>query len=58
MDTVIVDRNIILDLAKRIEELNDKMESLELSSNPKIMESLEKSEEEIKNRDFANWNEL
>ena len=47
METITVDRKIILDLAKGIEDLNNKIESLELSSDPKFMESLRESKEQI-----------
>ena len=58
METVNVDRKVIVDLARMIEEINDRMESLELASDPEIMESLKRSEEQIKNRDFGDWDEL
>ena len=58
METVEVDKQAILDLAKLIEEVQDRIESLELAANPEFMESLKKSKEEIKNRDFAKWDEL
>ncbi len=58
MDTVGVDRKIILDLAKQIEELSEKMESLELSSDPEIMESLGRSKEQIKNGELIGFDEL
>ena len=58
METITIDKNIITDMARVIQDLNDRMESLELASNPEVMESLKKSKEEIKNRDFGNWDEL
>jgi len=58
METIHVDKKFIVDLAKQISELNDKMETLEILSNRKIMNSLKKSKQQIKKRDFANWNDL
>ena len=58
METINVDKQIIFDLSNMIEEIQLKLESLELMNNPKVMESLKRSEEQIKNREFANWNEL
>jgi len=34
------------------------MESLELMENEEFLESYKKSKEEIKNRDFVDWDEL
>lgn len=58
METITIDKKIIFDLAKQISDLNDKMETLELINNPEVMGSLKKSKEQIKNREFANWDEL
>ena len=58
MDTIKVDRKIILDLAERIEELNDRIESLTLSSDPEFMKSLKKSKEQIKHRELIEFDEL
>ena len=56
--TVCIDRKIILDLSKMIQEMSDRIESLELASDPEFMESLKKSDEEVKNREFADWDDL
>ena len=53
METITIDKKVFLDLAKGIEEINDKIESLELSSDPEIMESLRKSKEQIKKGEFV-----
>lgn len=58
MDTIKVDKKTISDLVRIKEEFDNIVESLELMSNPEIMESLKKSKEQIKNREFANWDEL
>ncbi len=58
METITIDKKVFLDLAKGIEEINDKIESLELSSDPEIMESLRKSKEQIKKGEFVSFDEL
>ncbi len=58
METLTIDKNAILDLMKLTKEINDRVESLELMGNQKFMKSLKKSKEQIKNREFADWNEL
>lgn len=58
METLTIEKKAFIDIAKLVEELEDRIESLELMNNPEVMESLKKSEEQIKNRDFANWDEL
>ncbi|MEK6832415.1 MAG: hypothetical protein AABY32_00065 [Nanoarchaeota archaeon] len=58
METITIDKQIIFDLSKQISELNDKMETLEIISNPEIMESLKKSKEQIINGELVDFDEL
>ena len=58
METLTIDKQAIVDLARLMNEVQNRIESLELMSNSEFMESLKKSKQEIKNRDFADWNEL
>ena len=58
METITVDKRALKHLARLAEEINDRIESLELMQDKEFMESLRKSEEQIKNRDFANWDDL
>jgi len=58
METITIDKKIIFDLSNLIEEVQLKLESLELMNNPEVMKSLQISEEQIKNREFAGWDEL
>ena len=58
MEQIKVDKRAIVDLAKRIEDINDRIESLMLASDPEFMRSLERSEKQVRNREFADWNEL
>jgi len=56
--TITVNKEAILDLVRVKEEFDSIVESLELMSNQEFMESYKKAKEQIKNRDFADWNEL
>ena len=56
--TITINQNDLAGLIKVKEELDLIVESLELMNNPEVMESLKLSEEQIKNRDFADWDEL
>ena len=58
METVTIERKNIVELIELATELEDRLESLELMSNPEVMESHRKAKEQIKNRDFANWDDL
>ncbi len=58
METLNVDKNAIRELASMIEEIHNRIESLELASNPEFMKSLKKSGEEIKNGDIVSFDEL
>ena len=54
-DTITIDRKVLNDM---IEEFQLMKESLELMQDKEVMESLKRSQEQIKNKDFADWNEL
>jgi len=58
METVTIERKDIIELVKLAAELEDKLESLELMSNPETMASHKRAKEQIKNREFADWNDL
>ena len=58
MENVTIERKNILELAKLAAELEGRIESLELMSDPEVMESHKRAKEQIKNREFANWDEL
>ena len=58
MESVTIDKKALADLIRLKDEFDSIVESLELMSNKEFMESLNKSEEQIKNREFANWDEL
>ena len=58
MEQVKIPRKELLEMAKTISELNDKMESLELMSDSETMEAHRRAKEQIKKKDFANWDDL
>jgi len=55
---VTINREAFGDLIRIKEEFDTVMESLELMENEEFMESYKKAKEEIKNREFVDWNEL
>ena len=58
MEKIGIDKSIITDLVRLTSEINNKVESLELMNDEEFMTSYNKSKEQIKNREFADWNEL
>ncbi len=56
--TIAVNKDAILDLVRVKEEFDSIVESLELMSDKDFMDSYKKAKEQIKQRDFADWNEL
>lgn len=57
-ETVCIDRKIISELARMIKEINDKVEALELASDPEVMESLKRSKEQIEKGELVDFDEL
>ena len=55
---IIINTSAIADLVKLTHEINDRVESLELMSDEKFMASFKKAKEQIKKRDFADWDAL
>jgi hypothetical protein len=58
MDDVCINKSEIEDLVRLTNEINDRVESIELMSNKKFMKSFKKAKEQIKKRDFADWDAL
>ena len=58
METVTISKKDIIVLAKLAAELEDRLESLELMSNPEVMEAHRKAKEQIKKREFANCDQI
>ena len=58
VETITVNKQEISDLIRVKEEFDSIVESLELMSNKEFMDSYKKAKEQIKKRDFADWNDL
>lgn len=58
MEQIIVDRKTIIDMAMLLEEVQDRLESLELMSDPEVIAGHERAREQIKNRDFGDWDDI
>ena len=56
--TVMVNKEAILDLVRVKDEFDAIVESLELMSDSEFMSSYQKSREQVKNRDFVDWDVL
>ena len=57
-ETITVNRQAISDLLRVKEEFDSIVESMELMANEDFMDSYKKAKEQIKNRDFTDWNGL
>lgn len=57
-ETVKVNKQAILDLVRVKDEFDTIVESLELMGDKEFMDSYKKSKEQIKKREFVDWNEL
>ena len=53
-----INKNEFSKLVAMLQEIQDRMESLELASDPELMKSLEKSKEEIANGEVVDFDEL
>jgi len=57
-ETIKINKQAIVDLIKVKNEFDTIVESIELMSDKEFMDSYKESKEQIKKRDFADWNEL
>ena len=57
-ETISVNKQALFDLIKIKDDFDSVIESLELMSDKNFMDSYNKSKEQIKKRDFADWNAL
>ena len=57
-ETIEINKKAILDLVRVKEEFDTIIESLELMADKEFIESYRKAKEQIKNREFVEWNEL
>lgn len=58
METIQINKEAIIDLVRLKDEFDSVIESLELMSDSEFMKSYNKSKEQIKNREFDDWNAL
>lgn len=58
MDEVCITKSAIADLARLTNEINERVESLELMGDRKFMASYKKAKDQVKKREFADWNAL
>ena len=56
--TVEVNREAIMDLIRVKDQFDTIVESIELMMNKEFMDSYKKSRQQIKNRDFADWDAI
>ena len=57
-ETITIDKEAVLDLVRIKEEFDTVIESIELMGNAEFMKSYKISKEQIKKREFADWDEL
>lgn len=53
-----VNKNALADLIRIREEFNSVVESLELMNDSEFMKSFREAKDQIKNGEFADWDEL
>ena len=58
MEEICINKKAIADLLRLKDEFNSIVESLELMSDKEFIKSLKKSDEQVKKKDFANWDAL
>ncbi len=57
-ETININKQVISDLIRVKEEFDTIVESIELMGDPEFMKSYCKAKEQIRKRDFDDWNEL
>jgi uncharacterized membrane protein (DUF106 family) len=58
METISIDKSALADISNIIEELQERIETIEIMNDKSIIESLKESKKQIQNREFGDWNEL
>jgi len=56
--SVLIDKKALADLFRVKEEFDSIIESIELMSDKDFMDSYKKSREQVKKREFDNWDDL
>ncbi len=57
-ETILINKEAVEDLIKVKEKFDAIVESIELMSNKEFMSSYKKAKEQIKKREFADWDAL
>ncbi len=57
-ETILVKRDAIVDLVRVKEQFDSIVESLELMADSEFMASYQKSQQQVKNREFVDWDAL
>ena len=57
-ETITIDKKAFRGLMESMEEMQLKLESLELASDPELMESLKRSKEQIKKGELVDFDDL
>lgn len=57
-EAILINKEAVKDLVKVKEEFDTIVESIELMSDKEFMDSYNKAKEQIKKREFADWNAL
>jgi len=57
-ETISVNKKAIIDLVRVKDEFDSIVESMELMADKEFMNSYNTAKEQIKKRDFADWNEI
>ena len=57
-ETLTINKSAIADLLRLKEEFDSVVESIELMSNKEFMDSYNKAKEQVKKREFCDWNAL
>ncbi len=58
METITINKQAVDDLIRVKDEFDSIVESIELMSDPQFMKSYNKAKEQIKKRDFDEWDKL
>lgn len=58
METIEINKQAVADLIRIKDEFDSIIESIELSGDLEFIESYNKAKNQIRNRDFADWNGL
>ena len=58
MEQIMINKQAVVNLVKMKEEFDSIIESIELMSNKEFMKSYNKAKEQVKNKEFEDWDAL